>query len=70
VPLEVPDALEIKAEGPRRWLQFNREAISAAALIGQVAALYPLQDLSIEEPEIEAIIRQIYEEGFDAKKAG
>ncbi|MBN9391586.1 MAG: ABC transporter ATP-binding protein [Chloroflexi bacterium] len=70
VPLEVPDAVEIKGEGPRRWLQFNREAISAAALIGQVAARYPLQDLSIEEPEIEAIIRQIYEEGFDAKRAG
>ena len=67
-PLEVPDAIEMKAEGSRRWLQFNRETVSAAALISQVAAKYPLQDLSIEEPEIEAIIRRIYEEGFDDKK--
>lgn len=62
--LELAGAIEAKAEGPRRWLTFNRDELTAAALIGQVAAHYPLQDLSIEEPEIEAIIRHIYEEGI------
>jgi len=57
----------MKAGGSRRWL-VSRETVSAAALINQVAAKYPLQDLSIEEPEIEAIIRRIYEEEFDDKK--
>lgn len=60
-PLQVAFAEEIRAKGNRRWLQFNRDAISAAKLISQVAAHYPLQDLSLEEPEIENIIRQIYE---------
>ncbi len=61
--LELAGAIEIKAEGLRRWLQFNRDELSAAALISQVADLYPLKDLRIEEPEIEAIIRGIYEAG-------
>jgi ABC-2 type transport system ATP-binding protein len=61
--LQVEDATELRSEGLRHWLQFNRDAVSAATLIGRVAAHYNLQDLSIEEPEIEAIIRGIYERG-------
>lgn len=63
--LQVPGALEIRAEGVRRWLQFNRDEVSASELISRVAERYPLQDLSIEEPEIESIIRRIYEEGVE-----
>lgn len=62
--LTVAGAQEIKSEGRRRWLTFNRDELTAAELISRVAACYPLQDLSIEEPEIEAIIRHIYEEGI------
>ncbi len=62
-PLELHGAIEVKADGLRRWLQFNRDEQSAAELISRLAARYPLQDLSIEEPEIEAIIRRIYQAG-------
>ncbi len=64
-PLQVPDSTELKAEGLRRWLSFNRDEVSAAELISRVVERYPLQDLSIEEPEIEGIIRRIYEEGVN-----
>jgi ABC-2 type transport system ATP-binding protein len=63
-PLVVPHAAEVRADGPRRWLRFNRSEVSAADLIAAVAARYRLQDLTIEEPAIEAIIRRIYEEGL------
>jgi ABC-2 type transport system ATP-binding protein len=63
-PLEVPHACEVRAAGPRRWLRFNRDAISAAELIAAVAGRYRLRDLTIEEPEIEAIVRRIYENGL------
>jgi ABC-2 type transport system ATP-binding protein len=63
--LQVPGAIETRNEGRRRWLQFNRDEVSASELISRVAERYPLQDLSIEEPEIEAIIRRIYEEGVN-----
>lgn len=63
--LEVPGAAEVKAEGLRHWLSFNRDELSAAELISRVAQRYPLQDLSLEEPEIEGIIRRIYQEGVE-----
>jgi len=65
--LDVPCAVEVRADGPRRWLQFNRNDITAAELIASVAARYPLHDLTIEEPEIETIVRHIYEHGFSVE---
>jgi ABC-2 type transport system ATP-binding protein len=62
--LDVPHAAQVRAEGPRRWLRFNRTETTAAELIAAVAARYRLHDLTIEEPEIESIIRRIYEEGL------
>jgi len=64
-PLDVPRAREVRADGPRRWLRFNRADTTAADLIAAVASRYRLQDLTIEEPEIEEIVRRIYEEGLD-----
>ena len=66
-PLQAPLAREVRADGPRRWLQFNRLDTTAAELISAVAARYPLHDLTIEEPDIETIVRHIYEQGFDAR---
>jgi ABC-2 type transport system ATP-binding protein len=62
--LDVPAAREVRADGPRRWLQFNRLNTTAAELIADVAARYPLRDLTIEEPDIETIVRRIYEQGL------
>ncbi len=53
----------VRQEGPRAWLRFDRNATTAAALIAAVAAAYPVRDLTLEEPEIEAIVRGIYEGG-------
>jgi ABC-2 type transport system ATP-binding protein len=63
-PLQVPPAREVRADGPRRWLRFHRAEVSAAGLIAAVAGRYRLQDLTIEEPAIEEIVRRIYEEGL------
>jgi ABC-2 type transport system ATP-binding protein len=60
----VPSARQVRADGPRRWLQFNRLDITAAELIANVAARYRLHDLTIEEPDIESIVRHIYERGL------
>ncbi len=68
--LDVPNAREVRADGPRRWLRFRRADTTAADLIAAVAARYRIRDLTIEEPEIEAIIRRIYEEGIAEGSAG
>lgn len=43
---------------------FERATISADRLIAAVAERYPVQDVSIEEPDLEGIIRRIYLEGI------
>ncbi|HEX5166390.1 MAG TPA: ATP-binding cassette domain-containing protein [Thermomicrobiales bacterium] len=63
-PLIVPNATEVRADGPRRWLRFQRHEISAADLIAAVTARYRISDLTLEEPDIEGIVRRIYVEGI------
>ena len=61
--LQVANAEVVRREGPRVWLRFDRDATTAAALIAAVSARYPIRDLTVEEPEIEAIVRDIYQAG-------
>ena len=61
-PIEVPGAVVRKVEGPRQWLSFPTEA-SAAPLVAAVASAYDVADLSIQEPAIEDVIRDLYSRG-------
>jgi ABC-2 type transport system ATP-binding protein len=61
--LQVPNAEVVRCAGPRVWLSFDREATSAAALIADVASRYHIRDLMVEEPDIESVVRRIYEHG-------
>jgi ABC-2 type transport system ATP-binding protein len=59
-PLRVDGGEVIRSEGPRQWIAFDGERTSAAALIASVTALAAVRDLTLEEPEIEAVVRDIY----------
>jgi ABC-2 type transport system ATP-binding protein len=59
-PLEVRGARTIRVEGPRQWLRFQRDEVSASDLLARVTALADVRDLSMEEPDIERIVRAIY----------
>ncbi|MFF0560219.1 ATP-binding cassette domain-containing protein [Streptomyces sp. NPDC004266] len=56
---DVPGARFVRAEGPRQWLAFPATT-SAAPLVAAVAARHPLLDLSVREPDIEAVIAKMY----------
>ncbi|MEU7280890.1 ABC transporter ATP-binding protein [Streptomyces sp. NPDC045431] len=61
-PIEAPDgARVVRVEGPRQWLAFPADR-SAAPLVARIAAEYPLVDLSVREPDIEAVIAKMYAE--------
>ncbi|MBM7788099.1 ABC transporter ATP-binding protein [Tenggerimyces flavus] len=62
-PVSIEGARVVKVDGPRQWLAFPA-AQSAAPLVAAVAERYPLVDLSIQEPAIEAVIGRIYAEGI------
>jgi ABC-2 type transport system ATP-binding protein len=64
--LEPGDALVVegaevtKVDGPRQWLRFDRDAVTASELLTRVTAQAEVRDLSVEEPDIESIVREIY----------
>ncbi len=58
-PISVPGATTRKIEGPRQWLSFPTDA-SAAPIVAAVAAAYDVADLSIQEPDIADVIRELY----------
>nr|WP_156726654.1 ATP-binding cassette domain-containing protein [Streptomyces apocyni] len=58
-PIAVDGARVVRTEGPRQWLAFPASA-SAAPLVTAVASAYPLVDLSVREPDIEAVIAKMY----------
>jgi ABC-2 type transport system ATP-binding protein len=60
----VADAELESREGNVVRLRFDRKAISADQLIRRVTEQYAVNDVSIEEPELESIIRRIYVEGY------
>ncbi len=61
-PIEdVSGARAVRVEGPRQWLAFAATD-SAAPIVAAVAERYPLVDLSVREPDIEAVIAKMYAE--------
>ncbi len=54
----------MRADGPRLWLAFGRDTLPAHELVAHLGARYRLRDVTFQEPEIEEIIRRIYEENL------
>jgi ABC-2 type transport system ATP-binding protein len=56
------DGPELIEQDDRRWrLRFDRRATSASALITALASRYAIKDISVEEPEIEEVVRGLYQ---------
>ncbi|WP_144936212.1 ATP-binding cassette domain-containing protein [Paenibacillus sp. 32O-W] len=51
----------VKSDGTKKWFKFNRNEASPSELITLIGACYPIKDLTVEEPEIEEMVRSIYE---------
>ncbi|HEY8745035.1 MAG TPA: ATP-binding cassette domain-containing protein [Chloroflexota bacterium] len=62
VTIDLPGVEEIRREDAKIWLRFLPEQLSAPRLIADLAARYPVTDLSLAGADLEGIIRQIYQE--------
>jgi ABC-2 type transport system ATP-binding protein len=60
-PLEVGGATVERVDGPRQWLRFRREHTSAASLLSAIASKAAVRDIAIQDPDIEDVVRRIYE---------
>ncbi|WP_306322334.1 MULTISPECIES: ATP-binding cassette domain-containing protein [unclassified Streptomyces] len=58
-PLDIEFTRVVKVEGARQWLAFPAGR-SAAPLVARIAERYPMVDLSVREPDIEAVIARMY----------
>ena len=62
---ELPSGVQLtQVDGPQLWLRFGRDSMPAHELVAWLGARYRLRDVTFQEPEIENIIRRIYEEGL------
>lgn len=56
------DGLDVvELTGPRARIAFDRQMVSAPEVLSRAGAFGTVRDMSIEEPEIEDVIRQMYE---------
>jgi len=55
-----PMAEVIGVSGHKVWFRFDKKRITAAQLIADLIKLYSIKDLSVQEPNIEDVIRDVY----------
>ena len=63
--VDLPNAELISNEGTIARFRFDRNKVRADELIRIATERYEITDVSIEEPELESIIRRIYVEGYN-----
>jgi len=51
----------VKEEGTTKWILFRKEEISAPEVVSYITQNFAIRDFSLKEPDIEEIVRHIYE---------
>ena len=62
--ISIPKVEVIYQEGNRVQYRFSPEEISAADLIGVILQRFKIVDISVQEPDIEELIKSIYEDNL------
>ncbi|HYH02309.1 MAG TPA: DUF4162 domain-containing protein, partial [Bacillota bacterium] len=65
----MPQVKIIEVNQNKKRFIFNKEQVQVHQLIAELSAQYAVADISIQEPEIESIIKEIYE-GRIGNRAG
>jgi len=56
----VPGVTVIREQGCKKWLTFDNDNFGIGEVIGTIASKYKIKDISVNEPSVESIIRNIY----------
>ncbi|WP_058304265.1 ABC transporter ATP-binding protein [Gorillibacterium timonense] len=59
-PLSYPGVETVDRQGSKLWLKFRKDEIQVSQLINRLSQSYSIVDLTVQEPDIEALIREIY----------
>lgn len=70
--LEIPGVEVTDEKGSKKSFKFQKDEIQVSSLINELTQKYGIVDLTVQEPEIEGIIREIYQGGikFDESVCG
>ncbi|MDH3680245.1 MAG: ATP-binding cassette domain-containing protein [Acidimicrobiia bacterium] len=60
-PLDVAGTDVVDVVGARQWLRFDRRLTSASQVVTAIVAQRAIRDLAIEEPDIEDMVRRLYD---------
>ena len=66
--IDIPNTEIVKEQGPKKWIRFDRELCTPANIVGVLMRKYEVIDFTVEEPEIESIIKRIYIGSDDDKE--
>lgn len=59
--VSIPGTELVEEKGNKKWFRFAKDQIQVSALINTISQKYSIQDITVQEPEIEGIIREIYQ---------
>ncbi len=62
--IDIPGVEVVDEKDRKKWLRFQKEQVSVSSLIYELTQMYGIVDLTVQEPEIEGIIREIYQGGI------
>ncbi|WP_027086231.1 ABC transporter ATP-binding protein [Cohnella panacarvi] len=68
-PIRIPGVELIDAKDNRMWLRFHKDEIQASLILNRLTQKYSISDFTVQEPEIEGIIRDIYLGGIHLDKS-
>ena len=57
----IPGVTVVREEGCKKWLTFDKDNFGIGDVIGTIASQYKIKDISVKEPSVESIVRNIYD---------
>lgn len=66
--IDIPNTELVKEQGPKKWIRFDRKLCTPANIVGALMRKYEVIDFTVEEQEIESIIKRIYIGSDDDKE--
>ena len=58
--IDIADTTMVEHQGTKVWLEYDPKAVTITTLISAISQHHQIVDLSVTEPDLEVIIRQIY----------
>lgn len=68
-PIYIPGVELVDAKDNKMWLKFHKDEIQASLILNRLTQKYSISDFTVQEPEIEGIIRDIYVGGIHLDKS-